>query len=97
MAEQPDLTTSVINAHGGMQRWEEVQSIELKLDWRGDALVAKGPPGYYHATCHIDTKNIKVTFQGLGHGNSDDRQVYTRKSTWIEHGGGTIIASRDNP
>jgi len=87
----------VIDAHGGIDRWNKIASIEVNFNLSGAALARKGYPHKYQPTCTIDVRNTKVVFQGLGHGDRDDRWIYTPKRVWIERRDGTVTASRDNP
>jgi hypothetical protein len=87
----------VIDAHGGIDRWNKVVSIEVNMNFSGAALTGKGYPRRYQPTCTIDVRNTKVVFQGLGDGDRDDRWIYTPKRVWIERQDGTVTASRDNP
>ena len=87
----------VVDAHGGLDRWNKIASIEVTFNLSGAALTRKGYPGKYQPTCTVDAKNTKVVYQGLGHGDRDDRWIYTPKRAWIERRDGTVTASRDNP
>jgi hypothetical protein len=90
------LATLVIGAHGGIDRWSKVASIQVTFNLSGAALAMKSYSRKYQPTCTVDVRNIKVVFQGLGHVNRDDRWIYTSKRVWIERRDGTITASRDN-
>lgn len=74
----------MIEAHGGLKRWEKVASMEVEFSLSGAALERERYPGKYQPVCTIDTKNIKVVFRGLGNGNRDDRWIYTPQRVWIE-------------
>jgi hypothetical protein len=87
----------VIDAHGGIDRWNRVASIEVTFNLSGAALVRKGYPSKYQPTCTVDARTPKVVFQGLGHGDRDDRWIYTPERVWIERRDGTVTASRENP
>ena len=87
----------VVDAHGGLDRWNKIASIEVTFNLSGAALTRKGYPGKYQPICTIDAKKAKVVYQGLGHGDRDDRWIYTPKRAWIERRDGTVTASRDNP
>ncbi|KAK7222386.1 hypothetical protein V2G26_010389 [Clonostachys chloroleuca] len=92
-----DLAALAIQAHGGTDRWNNVSHIEVSLNLTGSALEWKGYPGRLQPTCHINVRDTKVVFQGLGSGNQDDKWIFTPKRTWIERRDGTVLASRDNP
>ncbi|KAH8649146.1 hypothetical protein BX600DRAFT_517537 [Xylariales sp. PMI_506] len=96
-AGSKDLLTSVLEAHGGIERWNNVASIEVTLNFSGAALARKGYPGRYQPTFTIDTKETKVDIQGIGRDNRGSRLFYTPRRVWIERPDGTVTASRDNP
>lgn len=89
--------SAVIDAHGGLERWSKVESIEVILNFSGSVLKRKGYPHRYQPVCTIDARKPKVVLQGLGHGSRDDRWIYTPNRVWIERRDGTVTASRDNP
>lgn len=95
--KSPDLATSAVDAHGGIDRWNNIASIEVTFNLSGAALVKTGCPGKRQPTCTVDVKKTKVVFQGLGQGDRDDRWIYTPKRVWIERRDGTVTESRDNP
>lgn len=87
----------MIDAHGGAARWEKITSIEVAFNLSGAALARKGYAGKYQPVCTVDTKGTKVVFQGLGHGDRDDRWIYTPQRVWIERQDGSVAASRVYP
>lgn len=88
---------SVIAAHGGLERWRKITSIDVTWNFSGFLLALKGFPRHYQPTCTIDVKNTKTVIQGLGEGDRDDRWIYTPHRVWIERRDGRLLKSRDKP
>lgn len=61
------LLEEALAAHGGLERWREVQQIEVRLRCGGIAMAMKGRPGVLgdlHAV--LDSRRPRVEFAGLG-------------------------------
>jgi hypothetical protein len=93
-----DLATLVIEAHGGLDRWNDITSIEVSFNLSGAALTKKlGLEAHYRPRFIIDTKDVKTVMEGLAQGSRTDRLVYTLDRVWIEGSDGKAKASRNKP
>ena len=93
---RPDLLDSVLKAHGGLERWSQIKSINLTWNFSGWLLAVKGYPAHYQPTITIDTRKQAAILRRLG-GGPDDKFMFTPERTWIERRDGSISMSRDNP
>jgi hypothetical protein len=91
-----DLLKAAIEAHGGMERWREVRSVDMRLNFSGAALVVKGFPRDLQPSCSIDVRECHVVFQRLG-GDPDDRWIFTADRVWIERRDGSVLEERHHP
>lgn len=87
---------SIIEAHGGMERWNGLRSAELVLNFSGMSLEMKGLPRHLQPRCSIDLRNQRVVIQGIG-GDADQRWVYTPDRVWGERRDGTVSEALDAP
>ncbi|KAL6856555.1 hypothetical protein J3F83DRAFT_751970 [Trichoderma novae-zelandiae] len=62
----PDLLQSVINAHGGREHWDSIESLTVELEFSGPALDMRGLPGPYEVEMVVYTKAKRVTFERFG-------------------------------
>ena len=93
MSELLDL---VLSAHGCLERWREVQIIDLKLSTTGGLFRIKGfPEGLPNVSMHIQAQRPAVTI--TPYKTSDGRGYFTPKSVWIEDGEGSVIDERSDP
>jgi hypothetical protein len=70
-----DLLGAVITAHGAMDRWKAVRSIDVTFNFSGGLLDLKGFPGHHRPTVSVDTRQPRVVLQRLG-GDPDDRWIF---------------------
>jgi hypothetical protein len=91
-----DLLQAAIEAHGGMERWRGVRSVDVRFNFSGAALVLKGFPRHLQPSCSIDVRECRVVFQRLG-GDPDDRWIFTADRVWIERRDGSVLEERRNP
>ncbi|PTB44886.1 hypothetical protein M441DRAFT_183656 [Trichoderma asperellum CBS 433.97] len=61
-----DLLQSVIDAHGGREYWESIQSLAVEFEFSGAALANRGHPGPHDVKILVDTKSQKVTIEKFG-------------------------------
>ena len=88
-----DLLTSVIAAHGGLDRWRTVRAIDVTFNFSGGLLDLKGYPGHRRPSASVDAATPRTVFQRLGD-ESDDHWIFTANRVWIERRDGTIVEER---
>src|SRR5882762_876111 len=91
-----DLLSSVIAAHGGLDRWHTVRAIDVTFNFSGGLLDLKGYRGHRRPSASVDAATPRTIFQRLGD-ESDDRWVFTANRVWIERRDGTIVEERSDP
>jgi hypothetical protein len=77
-----DLLSSVIAAHGGLDRWRTVRAIDVTFNFSGGLLDIKGFPGHRRPSASADAATPQTVFQRLGD-ESDDRWIFTPNRVWI--------------
>src|SRR5438270_12210805 len=90
-----DLLSSVIAAHGGIDRWHTVGAIDVTFNFSGGLLDLKGYPGHRRPSASVDAATTRTVFQRLSE-ESDDRCM-TANRVWIERRYGTIVEERSDP
>src|SRR6202165_5740837 len=90
------LLDAVITAHGGLDRWSAVRSVNVTFNFSGGLLDLKGFPGHHRPTASVDVKQPRVVLQRLG-GDPDDRWIFTRDRVWIERRDGWSVEERSDP
>jgi hypothetical protein len=88
------LLDEAIAAHGGMERWREIQSIKLNVSISGYLWEVKGSPeGLSNVQVEIDARQPAVSIapyrSGVGHFKPD--------RAWIEGDNGEIREALDDP
>jgi hypothetical protein len=78
-----DLLSSVITAHGDLDRWRTVRAIDVTINFSGGLLDIKGFPGRRRPSASVDAATTRTVFQRLGD-ESDDRWIFTPNRVWIE-------------
>jgi len=91
-----DLLSSVIAAHGGLDRWRTVRAIDVTFNFSGELLDLKGFPGHRRPSFSVDAATPRTVFQRLGD-ESDDRWIFTPHRVWIERRDGTTVEERFDP
>ena len=91
-----DLLSSVIAAHGGLDRWRTVRAIDVTFNFSGGLLDLKGYPGHRRPSASVDAAPPRTVFQRLGD-ESDDRWIFTPNRVWIERRDGTTLEERSDP
>ncbi|KAH8802553.1 hypothetical protein F5884DRAFT_903214 [Xylogone sp. PMI_703] len=89
-----DLLQSIIQANGGLENWDNIQSITTTFMFSGPTLTLKGFPGHHEVKAVIDTKAQKVTFEKLG--NICGTYMPTRTEVGLL-GSGTSLDVREQP
>ena len=91
-----ELLDAMITAHGGLDRWNAVRSVDVTFNFSGGLLDLKGFPGHHRPTASVDVKQPRVVLQRLG-GDPDDRWIFTRDRVWIERRDGWSVEERSDP
>jgi hypothetical protein len=91
-----ELLDAVIIAHGGLDRWNAVRSIDVTFNFSGALLDLKGFPGHHRPSASVDAQQPRVVMQRLG-GEADDRWIFGKDRVWIERRDGWIEEERSNP
>jgi hypothetical protein len=89
------LLDEVIKAHGGIDRWNRISSIELRENFSGALLELKGYPGKYQPVFNIDVLKPRCVIQRLGTAKPDDKWHFDGDQTWIESSDGSIAKILD--
>lgn len=90
-----DLLTTVIDAHGGADRWRRVAEIKVGFNFFGGLLDLKGFPGHWRPTARVSAHQPRTVFEGFG--APGERWVFTPERVWIEAPGGVVLSERDHP
>jgi len=91
-----DLLDLALKAHGGLDRWREVKSLDARVSLTGALYQFKGyPEGVPNVTMRIDTRRPAVTISPYG--RPDHRGYFTPDRVWIEDRVGQIVDERINP
>ena len=90
------LLYAVIAAHGGLDSWNAVRSVDVTFNFSGGLLDLKGFPGHHRPTATIDVKQPRTVMQRLD-GDPDDRWIFTRNRVWIERRDGWSVEERSDP
>ena len=78
----PDLLDLALNAHGGLDRWRQVQSLDVRVSLTGGLYRLKGyPDGVPNTLMHVETRRIAVDVSPW-HGHS----LALRSGPRLDHG-----------
>jgi hypothetical protein len=91
-----ELLERAVEAHGGVEKWDSVRSIDVLFNFSGGLLELKGFAGHLRPTVSINTSMPRSVFQRLG-GDPDDRWIFTADRVWIERRDGLVIEERSEP
>src|SRR6267378_1531175 len=91
-----DLLDLALKAHGGLDRWREVKSLDARVSLTGALYHLKGyPEGVPNVTVKIDTRRPAVTISPYA--RPDHRGYFTPDRVWIEDRAGQIVDERRDP
>jgi hypothetical protein len=91
-----ELLDRVLEAHGGLENWSRVRSLDVVFNFSGGLLDLKGFPGHLRPAVSVDTSEPRAVFQRLG-GDPDDRWIFTPDRVWIERRNGWVVEERSAP
>ena len=90
-----DLLQLAITAHGGLERWEKVTSIEAGASITGAIWYVKGRPDVLkNVQVRADTRVEQLTMNFV---DQDKRSSFQPDRVIVETKDGTLIDTRDNP
>ena len=91
-----DLLSSVIAAHGGLDRWRTVRAVDVTFNFSGGLLDLKGYRGHRRPSASVDAATPRTIFQRLGD-ESDERWIFSPNLVCIERRDGTVVEERSAP
>jgi hypothetical protein len=91
-----ELLERAVEAHGGLEKWDSVRSIDVLFNFSGGLLELKGFPGHLRPTVSVNTSTPRSVFQRLGD-DPDDRWIFTSDRVWIERRDGLVVEERSEP
>jgi len=90
-----DLLNFSLDAHGGLKRWNKVQSVTLAASVGGEIWRDKSKVGYLKSVLlNVETKREHVT---MDFPSQDKRSVFEPNRVEMQRRDGTVVATRDDP
>lgn len=90
-----DLLQKAIDAHGGLKRWNEVNTIQVAASITGAIWFVKSQGDYLkNVVMKVDTKIERLVTDFPG---EDKRFIFEPRCVVMEKVDGTLIQARDNP
>ena len=90
-----ELLETAVAAHGGLDRWNQLNSITVDASITGALWHVKGKvDALKHVRLEADTKRERLTMDYVG---QDKRSVFEPARVVIERRDGTVIDTRDEP
>ena len=77
-----ELLGLAVSAHGGLERWSRIRSIDVSLIISGQLLEVKGFPEHQHTKVTIDADRPRTVMEPYGEEGA--RGIYTPGRVWIE-------------
>lgn len=91
------LVNSIIDAYGGLERYQNLETISFKFDFTGAVLGMKHRAQHLVPTATTFVQEQKTIYRGLG-SNSDEEWVFTPTKVWKQRSSdGSVIESRESP
>ncbi len=91
-----DLLNMAVEAHGGLDRWNQFTHLRAELNVDGAIWHLKQVPGLLRdKVFRIDTRHEHVTISPFG--GPDQRSVFTPARLTVETADGQVVEERDNP
>jgi hypothetical protein len=90
-----DLLDMAVAAHGGLERWNAIKTIDVDLSITGAIWYVKGRPNVLQNIAmevHTDVERVSTAF-----GDKDMRSIFEPARVVIAKKDGTLIESRDDP
>src|SRR6202790_905146 len=76
-----ELLELALSAHGGLDRWKRIRSIDVSLIISGQLLEVKGFPEHQHTKVTIDADQPRTVMEPYG--GEGARGIYTPDRVWI--------------
>lgn len=92
-----NLLAAVLKAHGGLDRWNRTEKIQLTWNFYGAALEFKGYPGTRQPTITVNTHGEPYTVMTGLDGDPGNRGIFHPQHNSIESSNGTVIQERSDP
>jgi hypothetical protein len=90
-----ELLSLAVRAHGGLDRWNKVKSIQVAASITGAIWYVKGKGDFFkNVVVTADTRNERLTVNFPG---QSKQAIFKPSRIVIETANGTLIDSRDNP
>jgi hypothetical protein len=90
-----DLLSTAIKAHGGLDRWNTVTSVQINASITGAIWSVKGKPDVLKSVVMTaDTRSERLTTVFPG---QDKRSTFEPNRVVIERADGTLVEARDDP
>jgi hypothetical protein len=90
-----ELLDLAVTAHGGLHRWNDINTIKAAASITGAIWLVKGKPDYLkNVVLTAETRNERVTIDFPG---QDKRAIFQPNRVLIEKLDGTLIEARDDP
>jgi hypothetical protein len=90
-----DLLKLAISAHGGIDRWNQIESVDVEASITGGIWYVKGRPDVLkNISMHVETQREKVVMDFPG---QNKKTIFEPKSISIADGDGKISQSWENP
>src|SRR4029077_16443003 len=83
------LLELALDAHGGLTRWRQVKSIDLKLSIGGPLWHAKGLPQGLNVALHVEPSRKLVVVSPFD--GEDSTGYFTPDRVWVENAAGTVV------
>ena len=90
-----ELLDLAVKAHGGLRRWNEIQTIKVAASITGAIWYLKGKPDFLkNVVLTAETRDERVTIDFPG---QDKRAIFEPNRVVIEKLDGTVVEARDDP
>lgn len=90
-----ELLDFAVKAHGGLDRWNKIQAIEIVASITGAIWYVKGKPDFLkNVILKAETRKERLTVDFPG---QNKRAIFQPDRVVIERVDGTLIEARDNP
>lgn len=91
-----DLLSLAVRAHGGLDRWERLSEIRVRLDAGGLALASKWKPrALRDLRAAVSTRTPRTVFEGFPRAGM--RGIFEPEVVRLEEASGRVAAERRNP
>ena len=90
-----DLLKLAVSAHGGMDRWNQIKSVNVQASITGGVWYVKGRPDVLKSvSIYAETQNEKLIMDFPGH---NKKTIFEPKLISIAESDGSVLESLENP